>query len=129
GPERPRAAGEALARIEGDRVVAELDRYVGADDVAGEAAERPPLVLEPGDEHPLVRHERLRPRREILKKTLRVELPLERARNRGAARKELRLLGTHSPPIVSHSSARYSRADHTAVVPSYTAAVTPRGAW
>jgi len=117
-PERRRLARKPLARVEGDRVVVEVEGDIGPVDVAREGAERAPLVLEPGDEHAVVRHQRLRARGKLLQKALRVERAFEGARERRHAREEIRCSRAHSPPIVSHTSARYSRADQTAVVPS-----------
>jgi hypothetical protein len=52
-------------------------------------------VLEPRDEHALVRHEGLRLCREVAEETLGVELPLEGAREGRDAREEVRQAGTH----------------------------------
>jgi hypothetical protein len=106
GPERGRLAGKPLARVEGDRVVVEIERDIGAVDAAREGAERAPPVLEPGDEHAVVGHQRLGARGEVMEKALRIERPFQGAGERRHAREQVRTLGAHSPTIVSQSSPR-----------------------
>jgi len=60
-----------------------------------EAAERAALVLEPRDEHALVRHEGLRLCREVAEGALGSNSPLEGAREGRDAREEVRQAGTH----------------------------------